>query len=224
MLTRVILAAVVAGLLAGVFATMAQSVRVIPLIHQAETYEEGAPLAETADVVWVPKEGMQRTFLTLLSNLVTGVAFALILTAIILILDQPVSLRRGMLWGAGGFVVFVLAPNFGLPPELPGMASGDLAARQAWWIATVSLTGGGLLIFAFKDSIAWMAAGITLVVAPHVYGAPRNPAGQSAVPAELAAEFAIATVVSSALFWLFLGAVLGQLLSRAIGGRSNKLV
>ena len=118
MLTRVILAALVAGLLAGVFATAAQSVRVIPLILQAEAYEEGVSHAETEDEVWAPEEGLQRTFFTLLSNLVTGVAFALILTAIILILDQPVSLRHGALWGAGGFAVFVLAPNFGLPPEL----------------------------------------------------------------------------------------------------------
>ncbi|WP_223479518.1 CbtA family protein [Oricola indica] len=222
MLTRVILAALVAGLLAGVFATAAQSVRVIPLILQAEAYEEGVSHAETEDEVWAPEEGLQRTFFTLLSNLVTGVAFALILTAIILILDQPVSLRHGALWGAGGFAVFVLAPNFGLPPELPGMASGDLTARQAWWIATVLLTGGGLLIFAFKDSVSWMGAGVMLIVAPHVYGAPQNPAGESAVPAELAAEFAIATVVTSALFWLFLGAVLGQLLSRVIEGRSSE--
>ena len=225
MLTRVILAALVAGLFAGVFATAAQSVSVIPLIHQAETYEKVAPHAEPADMTrdgeWAPEEGEQRIFFTLLSNLVTGVAFALLLTAAILFLDQPVSLRHGVVWGAGGFAVFVLAPNFGLPPELPGMASGDLLARQLWWIATVSATAGGLLMFTFKETIAWMVAGVMLVVARHVYGAPRGPAGQSAVPAELAAEFAIATIVTSALFWLFLGAVLGRLLSRAIEGRSN---
>ena len=51
MLTRVILAALVAGLLAGVFATAAQSVRVIPLILQAEAYEEGVSHAETEDEV-----------------------------------------------------------------------------------------------------------------------------------------------------------------------------
>ena len=102
MLTRVILAALVAGLLAGVFATASQSVRVISLILQAEAYEEGVSHAETEDEVWAPEEGLQRTFFTLLSNLVTGVAFALILTAITLILDQPVSLRHGARWGRVG--------------------------------------------------------------------------------------------------------------------------
>jgi predicted cobalt transporter CbtA len=38
--------------------------------------------------------------------------------------------RRGLLWGLGGFAALHLAPAVGLPPELPGMASADLAARQ----------------------------------------------------------------------------------------------
>lgn len=223
MLTRVVLAALVAGLLAGAFATAAQSVRVIPLILQAETYENAVPHADAGhsehEEAWAPQDGWQRTFFTLLSNLVVGVAFSLILTAAILLLNQPMSLQHGLAWGAAGFAVFVLAPNFGLPPELPGMAAGDLVARQIWWFATVALTAGGLLIFAFRRSIVWMLAGVALVVAPHVYGAPQPASHDSPVPANLAAEFVIATVVTSALFWLVLGALLGQLLSRAIKGR-----
>jgi cobalt transporter subunit CbtA len=220
MLTRVVLAALVAGLLAGAFATAAQSVRVIPLIHQAETYENAVPHADAGhsehEEAWAPRDGWQRTFFTLLSNLVVGVAFSLILTAAILLLDQPMSLQHGLAWGAGGFAVFVLAPNFGLPPELPGMAAGDLVARQIWWFATVALTAGGLLIFAFRRSLVWMVAGVALVVAPHVYGAPQPASHASPVPAGLAAEFVIATVVTSALFWLVLGGLLGHFLSRAI--------
>lgn len=220
MFARAILAALVAGLLAGVFATAAQSVRVIPLIIEAETYEKADTHTGTGEPehggAWAPTHGGQRTFFTLLSNLVTGVAFSLILTAAILLFDQSMSLRRGLAWGAGGFAAFVLAPNFGLPPELPGMAAGDLAARQIWWFITVALTGGGLLIFAFRRSFVWMLAGLVLVVAPHVYGAPRPSSSESSVPAGLAAEFAIATVVTSALFWLVLGGLLGYFLSRAI--------
>lgn len=224
MLTRVVLAALVAGLLAGAFATAAQSVRVIPLILQAETYENAAPHAHEGHSeegqAWAPRDGWQRTVFTLLSNLVVGVAFSLILTAAILLLDRPMSLQQGLAWGAGGFAAFVLAPNLGLPPELPGMPAGDLVARQIWWFATVAATAGGLLIFAFRRSIVWMLAGVALVVAPHVYGAPQPPSHETAVPAGLAADFAVATIVTSALFWLVLGGLLGHFLSRAIAAET----
>ncbi len=57
-----------------------------------------------------------------------------------LVFNQTLTLHPGLLWGLAGFVVFVLAPNFGLPPELPGMQAGDLMQRQIWWLATVVLT------------------------------------------------------------------------------------
>ena len=220
MLTRVVFAALVAGLLAGVFATAAQSVLVVPLILQAETYEEAAAhshgeVAHEAEA-WAPRDGWQRTFFTLISNMVVGAAFSLLLTAAILLSNSAISLQSGLAWGAGGFAVFVLAPNFGLPPELPGMPAADLVNRQVWWFDTVVLTAGGLLIFAFRRSIPWMLAGLALVVAPHVYGAPRPPMEETKVPAALAADFVIATVVTSALFWLVLGGLLGHFLGRVI--------
>ena len=120
--------------------------------------------------------------------------------------------------GFSGFVVFVLAPNFGLPPELPGMAGADLKSRQIWWLAAVIATAFALFIFAFRQKFSWLLAGLVILVAPHIYGAPTAPQHESQVPAHLAAEFAIATVVSSLLFWLFLGAVLGWLIERATMG------
>lgn len=226
MLTRVLLAALFAGLIAGAFATAVQSVRVIPLIHQAEVYEHaggaghshdaGVQADHHAEEAWSPADGWERTFSTFISNLVVGVAFALLLTAAILVVQSPMSLRTGLVWGAGGFVAFVLAPNFGLPPELPGMPAADLASRQVWWVATVALTAGGLLIFATRRAFPWMIAGLALIVAPHLYGAPQQPSADTAVPASLAAEFAIATVVTSALFWLVLGGLLGDFLARAM--------
>lgn len=229
MMIRVLLAAIFAGMLAGAFATAAQSVRVIPLILEAETYENAggaghthdhehgaeAPPHEHGGEAWAPADGWQRTFFTFVSNVVVGVAFALLLTAAIVVLNQPVSLKYGLLWGAGGFAAFVLAPNFGLPPELPGMPAGDLVARQVWWAATVAMTAGGLLIFATKRALPWMALGLVLIVAPHVWGAPQPVSHETDVPASLAAEFVIATVVTSALFWLVLGGLLGGFLSRA---------
>lgn len=237
MLVRVLLAAIFAGVIAGAFVSVAQTYRVIPLILEAESYESGGhshasaehshgeaghahdepdPDAEAAgnNETWAPSDGFERMFFTFVSNVVVGIAFSMILTAGILLARQSITLKSGLVWGICGFVVFVLAPNFGLPPELPGMAAGELQARQFWWIATVICTGAGLWLFAFKRGAIWMAAGLVLVLAPHVYGAPQPDSHESAVPAHLAAEFAVATMVTSALFWLVLGGSLGWLLAR----------
>lgn len=238
-----------AGVLAGAFATAAQSVRVNPLILEAEKYEGGghshAPAehaheatdtGETADTAkttentehshdaaaseeaetWAPEDGVERVFFTLVSNILVGVAFSLILTAAILLARQQISLQSGLVWGLAGFVVFVLAPNFGLSPELPGMPAAELGERQTWWLATVVATAGGLGLFAFSKKIPLLIAGALLIAAPHVYGAPLPGSHESAVPAGLAAEFAVATIVTSGLFWLLLGGVLGNFLQRAL--------
>ncbi len=236
MMMRVLLAAMVAGVLAGGFATAAQKLRVVPLILKAEAYE-AAPVghdhtrgagnsheaagetaiaaADAAEEAWKPEDGLERTLYTLAANIVAGVAFSLILTSGILLARQPIGVAGGMVWGACGFIAFVLAPNFGLAPELPGMAAADLEARQLWWTATVALTSAGLWIFAFKRGIGWMALGLAAVLAMHVIGAPQPPTHESSVPANLAAEFAVATIVTSAAFWLVLGALLGFGLSKA---------
>jgi len=227
MLIRIVLAALVAGVLAGGFATAAQNVRVIPLILQAETYETGeagqghdqtgnAAAHEAAAEPWAPADGIERTLSTLAANVLVGVAFSLILTSGILLSRQAIGLSSGIVWGACGFIAFVLAPNFGLPPELPGMAAADLPARQTWWAATVALTAAGLWIFAFQRGIAWMALGLALILAMHVFGAPQPEAHASAVPANLAAEFAVATIVTSAAFWVILGGLLGFSLQKAL--------
>ena len=242
MLVRVLLAALLAGVLAGAFATAAQSVRVNPLILEAEKYEgEGgghhhAPAEHAHEATgtaanaehshdaaaseeveaWAPGDGFERVFFTLVSNILVGVAFSLILTAAILLARQQISLQSGLVWGLAGFVVFVLAPNFGLSPELPGMPAADLGERQTWWLATVVATGGGLALFAFSKKIPLLIAGALLIAAPHVYGAPLPEVHETAVPANLAVEFAVATIVTSGLFWLMLGGVLGNFLQRAL--------
>ena len=240
MLARVLLAAIFAGVIAGVFATAVQSYRVLPLIIEAERYEgdaagvghshdtqtqTDASSTEAASVPseaakdeepWAPADGGERLFYTGLANVVIGVAFALLLTAAILALNQQMSWRVGLGWGAAGFVTFVLAPNFGLPPELPGMQAGDLQARQIWWFATVALTAGALYLFAFRQGWIWIVLGVVMMVAPHLYGAPQPVSHESSVPANLAADFVMATLVSSLLFWLFLGASLGYCFEKAM--------
>jgi cobalt transporter subunit CbtA len=228
MFVRILLLAIFAGAAAGVFATAVQSWRVVPLILEAERYEDaeegggahshGDGIEEIAapegEATWAPDGGVERTFYTGLSNVVVGIGFSLMLTAAVLLLNQSLTLSSGLVWGVAGFVVFTLAPSLGLPPELPGMMAGDLFERQYWWLATAALTAGALALFAFKRGLPFMLLGLVMIVAPHVYGAPQPVSHESVIPANLAAEFVTASVVASGLFWLFLGGLLGWLFER----------
>ena len=235
MLTRFLLAAILAGVLAGVFVTAVQAIRVVPLILKAETFEQASNKTEAHDhgnqaagadhhhvkdasgnETWAPENGLERTLFTLMTNVLVGVSFSLILTAGILITKSQLSFFSGLVWGLCGFIAFVLAPNFGLSPELPGMDAANLIERQIWWLATVVATSAALLIFAFKQQLVWMLGGLVLLVAPHIYGAPLPDNHASIVPANLAAEFVIATVVTSFLFWLVLGGSLGWLVQHRV--------
>ena len=216
------LAAILTGLLSGVFYTGAQSVKVVPIILEAETYEHAGahsheaatPAHEHSEDAWAPADGMERLFYSLLSNSIVGVAYALLLMAAMLFSGQPVSLRAGILWGIAGFAVFVLAPGLGLPPEVPGTVAAPVPIRQAWWFATVILTAGGLALLASQTRWFLLVAGVVMIAAPHIYGAPEPVHHASLAPANLAAEFVVAAIVTAGLFWIFLGGVLGWMLER----------
>ena len=58
------------------------------------------------------------------------------------------------------------------------------------------------------------AAGLVLIVLPHVIGAPAPPSHDVAYPGALAGEFVIASLVVSAVLWSFSGAAAGWLYQR----------
>src|ERR687886_600876 len=117
-----------------------------------------------------------------------GVAFALILVALMALAGGPVDARRGALWGLAGFAAASFAPALGLPPELPGAAAADLTARQLWWLATVACTGTGLWLIA-RDRRSWaIGLAVALMAAPQLWGAPHVD-GAGTAPPELAARF-----------------------------------
>ncbi len=238
MITRTLLAAIFAGLLAGSVMSVVQYFKVVPLIIAAEAYEgadaghhHGAASENDShdhaaannsqgevaleEEAWAPADGIERNLHTLMANLLTGVAFALMLTAGIVFSGREISLLSGLMWGGAGFAVFVAAPIMGLPPELPGMPAADLAARQGWWLATAALTAGGLALIAFNKVTAVRILGVILIVAPHVYGAPMPEAHDFAVPAGMVAQYVAASIATLAIFWVVLGGLLGVLLSRS---------
>ncbi|MDP2618964.1 MAG: CbtA family protein [Hyphomicrobiales bacterium] len=221
MITRVLYAAIFAGVLAGLVVSAVHFAKVVPLILEAETHEVAAPHKPAAgtpahghEPAEPAESSISRDALTLAANLITGMGFALLLIAAILVSGRAVSAPAGAVWGLGGFLAVSVAPALGLAPELPGMLAGDLFARQVWWVATVaaSAAGGGLIVFG--RSMALKALGIALVALPHLVGAPQPESHASAVPAALAAAFAAVSIGASAVFWLVLGTATGWLLGR----------
>jgi len=194
-----------------------------PLILAAEVYENaatppGADHAGSGGEHSSPAgpDGLdfERALSTLLVDVLAGVGFAFLLTGAVALVGRPVDWRRGVAWGLGGFAAFFAAPSLGLPPELPGMQAADLAARQAWWLATALATAVGLGLAAVSAR-AWMKAlAAALIVLPHVIGAPSVAHAPGTVPAELASEFAIATMVVTGLFWMVLGGLTGYFYNR----------
>lgn len=203
MITRTLLPGLAAGTAAGLVLTALYLALIRPMILEAEVFELGAMEAAA---------GMTfgRTLETLLFNILTGVGFALVLSAVLTLRGRPVGLQQGLLWGAAGFAAAALAPAIGLPPELPGMTAAPLAERQLWWLLTVVSTASGLGLLAFGSNHALKLAGVALLVVPHLFGAP-HPAGlePGGVPAELAARFAAVSLAAMAAFWAVLGGCCG---------------
>jgi cobalt transporter subunit CbtA len=220
MLRRILFTALIAGTVAGLFAAGIQHVKLIPLIAAAEVYEAAGVHAghvHNAMPEWEPAPGIERAGYTVLADVLAGVGFALVLigaVAVARLAGYAIDARRGLVWGAAGFVVFALAPAIGLPPELPGMAAAGLAARQQWWLLTAAATAAGLGLLIFARPAALRVVGAALVVLPHLIGAPAAPHASAGVPAELAAEFATASLAVAAAFWLLLGGVSGWLYRR----------
>lgn len=239
-LRNMLFVAALAGLAAGVVMTLLQTFATVPLILQAETFENAAPdtapaahshdhaaalpaaadhaEAEAEVEAWAPADGFQRTGLTVLANLVTAVGFGLLLVAASEFAGGIASLRAGVLWGLAGFAVFTLAPGLGLPPELPAMPAADLVARQAWWIACVAMTGAGIGLIAFGRA-DWLAlAGIALIALPHLIGAPQPESHETPVPEALHHSFVVAVTVTNLVFWVVLGAATSLVRGRFLGG------
>lgn len=212
---RLVFISVLAGLAAGLAISAIQAAKLWPLIAAAEVLEAAAPADHTHDHGWEP-EGLVRQALTVLFNIAAGIGFALLLNALArlrsLSTGRPLTGQEGLLWGLAGFAAFALAPALGLPPELPGMASGDLLARQLWWVATAVCTGGALALGVFRGG-SWIAVAVLLAILPHLSGVPAGE-DHGPVPGELAAAFVAASLIASAVFWAVLGVVSGWINQR----------
>lgn len=232
----ILFVAALAGIGTGVVGSAIHLYATVPLILQAETFENaGADAAPTEAAAhehapgaaahehahdedeWGPADGIERNGLTVIFTVLTGFGFGLLLVAASELAGGLRSWHQGVIWGLAGFAAFTLAPGLGLPPELPAMPAADLAARQLWWIGTVAATAGGLALIAFGRSPLLAVLGVALILAPHVIGAPQPDSHESPIPESLHHSFIVASVMTSFVFWALLGGLAGWLRPRIAG-------
>jgi len=228
MFRNLFFAAVLAALCAGLVTSAFQAWRVTPLIFAAEAYEgagedhhheEAAGDATAAAVPahahdedeWAPQDGFERTAYTIFANLLMAAGYALIIGAVSVMFNIPITFANGLLWGLGGFAAFTLAPALGLPPGMPGMPVAETLPRQLWWAGAAISTGAALVLVA-KFRAPWaMAVAVALIILPHLIQAPVAPDDPTGVPPRMTAEFVSAVIFNGALFWVALGLAFGRI-------------
>lgn len=229
MIGRYVLAALVAGMLAGLVLSSIQYFRLSPLIAAAEVFEKaevakpGEPCKETmpgmtmcgegADA-WEPAPGLGRIGSTTVSSIIAGAGFAAILAGLSLLLNIPITKTNGWVWGMMGFLTVHVATSAGLPPELPGMPVAELGTRQIWWLGTIIATSAAIYILTQRKETGAPFLAIVLAALPHIIGAPQAATIASTLPASLASTFAANAIAAAAVFWLVMGVLLGHILPR----------
>lgn len=238
---RLILNALLVGLLAGLVLSLVQILAVNPIIFAAETFEVAEPVEVTGahahasdghdhvhdSEAWAPEDGWERTGFTVLSNVLAATGFASVLLACMSILQllgvTRVNVGKGVLWGIAGFTAFFLAPAVGLPPEIPGVEAAALESRQLWWLAAVGGVGLGILMLFFAPRYVKILGALAiatpyLMPIPHLDGPAFTHPDPAAVLAltDLHQQFIVASGAVNLLFWVVMGALAAWAFNRFV--------
>ncbi|PCH67777.1 MAG: cobalt transporter [Rhodobacteraceae bacterium] len=215
MFSRILTSALFAGAAAGLIAALLQLVFVQPVLLHAELYESGQLIhfgGAGGQAVSAAQDvsGFQpvRDGLSILFNMLTYTGFAFMLVGAMLLAERrghQITTRSGLLWGLAGFVTFLFAPGFSLPPEVPGVAAADVAPRQVWWVGTVIATAIAMWLIAYGRNWAAWGAAIVLLALPQLIGAPEPASYAGPVPPELGALFTARAFGVAVVGWIALG-------------------
>lgn len=236
----ILFVAALAGIGTGVVVSAIHIFGTVPLILQAETFENAAAEAETAAApvvaaqqhpagaeaqehdpeAWGPADGLERNSYTVMFMVLTGFGFGLLLVAVSEVAGGISSWREGIVWGLAGFAVFTLAPGLGLPPNMPAMPAADVTPRQIWWIGTALATAAGLALLVFGRSPLLAVVGVVLIVTPQIIGAPQPESYDSPIPESLHHSFIVTTIMASFVFWVLLGGLAGWLRPRLAAAKA----
>ena len=227
MIKQIFFTALLSGLLAGGVLTAIQSMGTIPLILEAEKYEDGALVdytnnqeltlthdeEEEEEEAWSPKDGAQRLFFTFLTNIFLATGFSFLLCVVYLYLKE-VTLLKGLISAGVGYLTFFVLPSIGLTPEVPGTLAASLEARQLWWVSTVLASAIGFGVLFFNKSRLYQGLALVLILVPHIVGAPHAEYHAGTAPIEIFHSFVQASFVTNGLFWLVLGLLSASLYNK----------
>ena len=224
-------AAVAVGLVAGTVYGAFQQTWIAPIIHAAEQYEPppvaADPDADHRPAAWQPA-GMQRLLFSIGANVLVGIAFALLLIALMALHNDKsgkprVNGVRGLGWGLACLLVFFVAPALsGLQPAVPGSHSTvALGVRQGAWLYCVAATAAGFALLYYLP-LRYKLIGVCLLLLPPVVGVPGTtalrfthpPAAAAPALTELTQQFYLMTTVGTAIFYLLLGGLSGYAAGR----------
>ncbi len=234
MTTRIFASALFAGLLAGLVAVLLQWSLMEKLILEGEEYETGAKShfagvlklnedGETAEQAAESgdggeEEGTTRRFaLAFFATFVTWVGWALLMVAGFALTERygvRITMKDALVWGTAGFGAIHVMTGIGLPPELPGQPAAEIELRQMWWITTAATAVIGFALMGYGRKPFHFAAGIALLIAPHLIGAPRLDDYSGMAPPELSGEYVARSYAVAFISWIVLGLAAGYFWNR----------
>ncbi|WP_428243030.1 CbtA family protein [Gynuella sp.] len=238
---RIILTAVLIGLLCGIALTAMQSVEIWPVLSSAGQYEQ--PAANHTDIsvahidnnpehaqghnVWSSENGWPRILSSSLSNSLLSIGFAALLLALMALLQLTGITRlntcRGLLWGLAGFSAFFAAPGLGLSLEITDTLAAPQGLRQMWWIFTTLMTSTGIGLLVFSPCRV-KVMGLVMLALPYLVGAPHHTKAQFSttdshiivILHHLQQRLWLMTGVTHFIFWLLLGSCCACAINRWI--------
>ena len=211
MFQRILICALLSGAGAGLITGILQWFFIQPILLHAELYESGMAQhfnTQIGSSAIAPARHLDvmRDSLSLIFSMIIYFGYALVLIPLMITTSkaQP-STVQGVLWGLAGYAIVLLAPAFGLAPELPGVAAADVTQRQLWWLGTVTLSAISIALIIFGKHTILKAIAIPLILAPHLLGAPHPDLFIGSAPPELAALFVTRVLGVGLVSWLTLG-------------------